>query len=167
MSDCQSFVDFCNKFGDDLASSILETIHNLKKGQTIDGVHMYDIHQHNATNHVFSGTVDVDDEVYGFVVESGDNAGTVILDWGLEDDVKPYEPGEPTFYTFTVKGIDFKPEKEKEIILKKYNIIKETDTFKEKVRAYNYDRHFSPGVVVEEHYKKWANDHGFEITPVE
>jgi hypothetical protein len=113
---------------------------------------MYDIHQHNATNHVFSGTVDVDDEVYGFVVESGDNAGTVILDWGLEDDVKPYEPGEPTFYTFTVKGIDFKPEKEKEIILKNTTSLKKPIHLK-KVRAYNYDRHFSPGVVVEEHYK--------------
>lgn len=167
MSDCKEFIEFCNKVGDDLSSSILDTICELKECQSRDNVHLTDVHRHDAINHVLSGTVDVGNEVYGFVVESGNNRGTVVLQWGLEDDIQPYVPDAPVSYTFTVKNIELKNPEQKAVILNKYNILKETPDFKEKVRAYNYDRHFAPGVVTDKHYTEWADKHGLVITPID
>ncbi len=63
-----------------------------------EGVKFLDIYQINACNHVLSGTIQVDDELYGFIIESGDIMGTDVKAWGDPEDVGTYEPpeqGEP------------------------------------------------------------------------
>jgi len=163
--DCKSFIEFCSNVGDDIACDILDTIHDLKQGERRDGIFVSDIHHYDAINCVLSGTVTYDGTDYGFVIESGNNNGTVILEWGVE--VKTYVPEQPVIYTFTLQNLESKTPEQQKLLKMKYDIFKETESFKEKVRSYNYDRHFSPTLVIEQHYNDWASKHGLEITAVE
>ena len=40
---------------------------------------------------------------------------------------------------------------------------KKEEWFKEKVSAYNYDKHFSPGTKTENYYRDWASKKGLKI----
>ena len=123
-------------------------------------VKIYQKHAINAANNIYSGTVFYNGVTYGFNIESGDMNGTVVHEWGLEDDVGIYDPGPPLEQrTFIPRVID----PAKLSVLKIYACWIKEPWFKEKVNAYNYDRHFQPGSYIENHYKEWANKKGMVV----
>lgn len=122
------------------------------------GVHISDIHTINACNHVYSGTINQDGIEYGFVIESGDRNGTMVREWGLSEDVSTYEPEPVEALTFIpINWATLSPQ-----MKKVYYQWRKEDWFTEKVNGYNYDRHFQPGCVTENHYKEWASKKGME-----
>lgn len=129
--------------------------------QNADGVIITDTYQHNACNHTVTGTVDIDGQVFGFVIEMGDWNGTVVNQWGDPDDIVAYEPPK-------IEPLTFLPEdphllRKRPDMFKVYAIWRKEEWFKEKERAYNYDRHFQPGIAIEKHYREWAGTRGLRI----
>lgn len=147
--------------GTDAATEVMERIADAMWSREGVGIHVRDFHTINASNHVMSGIIDYAGERFGFVVESGDNAGTVIHEWGDPEDVGCFEPPRPTLYTFVPLNDNLKAERPA-----MYDVYLHWTTqawFKDKERAYNYDRHFQPGWLVENHYREWAAKKGLKI----
>lgn len=137
----------------------LERICDAHWNKSGEGVKFLDIHQHNACNHTLSGTIDVDGVVYGFIIESGDRNGTVVRAWGDPEDVGTYDPGPPPeLRTFIPR--DPKMHDVNSTNFQLYLLWRKEQWFKEKERAYNYDRHFQPGRLIEGHYRGWAEKKG-------
>lgn len=137
---------------DDILERIANAHWNGGKGE---GIKFHDIHQINACNHVLSGTIDDGGITYGFIIEMGDIVGTDVKEWGCADDVGCYTPPPPNPKTF-IPADPFPSE----FILTNYFRMRETSWFKEQEGKYNYDAHFQPGVFIENHYSKWASQHG-------
>jgi hypothetical protein len=144
MAENKEFAAFCKRFGDEAGESVLERICEAHWSGSGPGVRLTDIHQHNACNHTLSGTVEHRGEAFGFVIESGDRNGTVILQWGDPEDIEAFKPEKPTLYTFVPQD-DFLKERRPEMY-RVYLAWTKEDWFNEKARNYNYDRHFSAGL---------------------
>jgi hypothetical protein len=150
---------FCEKYGDDVGSDVLERISEAAwspKDAAIHGVTILDIHTHNACNHTYSGRITHDGIEWGFVIDSGDWNGTQVREWGHAENVRSYDPPKPTRYDFV--PIDPTP---KALLI--HAEWKKTEWFQEKLRGYHYDRHFQPGIQVETHYRNWAAEKGMKI----
>ena len=165
MDEHPRFVEFEERFGTAAAVEVMERIADAMWNREGKGIHFSDIHQINACNHVASGCIEHEGESFGFIIESGDRNGTVIHDWGPEDDVGVYQPEPPTQYTF-VPTDSFLKERRPEMY-KVYLYWREQEWFKEKERGYNYDRHFAPGCATEKYYRDWAATKGMQIAPKE
>lgn len=127
-----------------------------------EGVKLLDVYQINACNHVLMGTIDISGIEHGFIIESGDRNGTVIKGWGDPEDVgyfKHPEPPEPL--TFVPRNPNLQIERPE--MFRVYLAWREEPWFKEKEQSYNYDRHFQPGAVTENHYRSWAESKGMEV----
>jgi hypothetical protein len=121
-------------------------------------VRFIDIHEHNACNHTMTGIVVVDGVDYGFVMESGDWNGTVVKEYAPAEEcsqVYTYEPPQPTRFKLVPKNYDelkaFHPKKL--AIAMKWI---QQPHIQQKLKDYHYDRHFQPGLQIENHYKDWA-----------
>jgi hypothetical protein len=134
-------------------------------GKDADGVHFSDIHTHNACNHTLSGTVDVDGVIYGFVIDSGNNAGTVVREWGPADDVGVYEPGPPVRWTLVPKNPNLK--ETSPALWSVYLAWQKESWFAKMISDYSYDRHFQPGCQIENHYRALADKRGLKFTVVD
>lgn len=136
------------------------------------GVQFRDIHQHNATNHTFSGTILYNDFDYGFVIEMGDQNGTKVIEWGEAEDVGVFDPGPPleprTFIPTEGNRGAVNP-----AAWRVYAAWRKQPWFQEQEAKYAYDRHFQPGGYVENHYRDWAAAKGMkpgflsDLTPAE
>lgn len=145
----------------DMPDEVCERICNAhwNKDKAIDyGVRFIDIHQHNACNHTLTGIVTVNGENYGFVVESGDRNGFVVIEYAPAEEcskVYSYEPPPETRFKLVPENEDelkaYAPEKL--AIAMKWI---QQPHIQEKLRNYHYDRHFQPGCVIETYYKDWA-----------
>ena len=122
------------------------------------GVHFHSIHEHDAINHVLSGTIEVDGHVYGFIIENGNWNGTVVLEWDADpENVGIYTPPEPG------EQLTFVPINPTTMAIFIYSHWVNEEWFKEMERNYLYDRHFQPGGFVEEHYREKAAKRGMEV----
>jgi hypothetical protein len=141
---------------------VLERIVDAHWNRGGEGVTFTDIYQHNALNHTLSGTIDVEGAVYGFIVESGDRNGTVVKAWGDPEEVGTYEhPPVPEPRTFIPKDLFLHVTRP--WMFKVYLHWRRQPWFRDKERAYNYDRHFQPGCYVEDHYREWADKKGMQV----
>ncbi len=146
-------------------NEILERICDAHWNGKGEGIVFTDIYQHNSCNHTLSGNIDVDGIEYGFVIDNGDMDGTQVREWGLAEDVGTFKHPEPQKREDRVTFIPINhiSKSNDAFEYKKYMITRETPAFIEKENAYHYDRHFQPGCFVENHYKKWAAEHGFRL----
>lgn len=141
-------------------SDILERITDAHwNGEDMHGVHFTDQYMHDAINYTLSGTIDVDGELYGFIIDDGNWNGTQVIEWGLADDVGIYKPPVKESLTF----IPIRPHSLTENMLKVYLSWKETEWFKKKAGEMNYDLHFCPSLKIRNYYEDWANSKGMEI----
>ncbi len=145
---------------DDLLQRISDAQWNGGKGA---GITFRDIHQLDVCNHVLSGTILAPDGLtYGFIIEMGNWVGCEVREWGLEEDVGTYTPPPPpepfTFVPTNPMLWEDLPE-----MFKVYLWWRKQSWFKDKERAYAYDRHFQPGGYVENHYRDWAAKKGMVI----
>lgn len=140
----------------------LERIADAQWNGNGNGVHLSDVYQHNACNHTLSGTITDGDEVYGFIIESGDWNGTVVHAWGHEDDIGEFEhPEAPEPYTFVPKSSLLHINRPH--LFQEYLGWRQEAWFKEKEIGYNYDSHFAPGGATEKYYRDWADSRGLRI----
>lgn len=167
MSDCPEFTAFCDSGGNAAAVAFLEELCDLEwSGKTrTDRITISDSHRHDACNYTHSGTVVIDGTEYGFVIDNGNWNGTVVREWGLAEDVGIYQPPKPAIYTF-VPANDTLKEDALGLWLIYLSWHKE-DWFQDKVRGYNYDRHFAPGGKTENYYRDWASKKGMKIVTQE
>ena len=140
-----------------------ESWSNPKIGQERNGVTFFDIYQHNACNHTYSGNIVIDGETYGFIIESGDRNGTVVRGWGDPEDVGYFEhPEPPEPYTFLPRN-SFDLQVNRPALWGVYLLWRKESWFTEKERGYNYDRHFAPGGKTESYYRDWADKKGMIV----
>jgi hypothetical protein len=167
MSDCKGFVDFETTHGTDAAVEVMERIcdaHWQGKNSSDKTVTFSNVHTHNAANHTLSGTIEFKGVLYGFIIDNGDWAGTVVQEWGLAEEVGEYQAPEPAQYMFV--PVDDNLKTKSPAMWGVYLSWKSSNWFKEKLAAYHYDRHFQPGVKVEDHYGSWAAKQGMKIVRV-
>ncbi len=155
-----AFDAFCARFGEAAGTEVMDRITDAECGGSREGITM-DVHRHNACNSTLSGTITHAGEDFGFVIDSGDWNGTLIRQWGPAEDVEPYEPEPPILYTFVPADPSLRERSPG--LFKVYLAWAKMDWFKDKVRGYNYDRHFAPGVKTERHYRDWAVSKGLKI----
>ncbi len=125
----------------------------------VDGVTISDVYQHNACNHTMTGAIERDDGVStGFIIESGDWNGTVILAWGDPEDIGVFTP--PVVEPRTFVPINRHLKAEKPAMWALYLFWRKAEWFKELERNYNYDRHFHPGRQTEDHYRDLVRSRG-------
>jgi len=159
--DNQDFIDWCELVGSEVATNAMEEIcdagWNKEDTQT---VHISDVHQINATNHVISGDIEIGEMTFAFIVESGDNNGSVVYQWCDPEDAETYIPDLPVIYTFVPLDDDLKSKNPN--MYRAYLKWRGEPWFKEKERNYNYDRHFAPGVKTERYYRDWASGKGLK-----
>lgn len=163
MSDCKAFLAFCERVGDDVATSFLQELcdmewHGDKKSGDIS---ISSSHRHDMVNFTHSGTFTHDGVEYGFVIDNGNWNGTVVREWGPADDVAEYEPPKPTYWTFVPSDPSMK--EDRPFMWEVYLAWRKTEWFNEKVRGYNYDKHFAPGGKTETYYREWAAKKGMKI----
>ena len=160
--DCEEFNKFAEIVGDDTVCDILERVCDcICNKESAHDIIISDIYQHDVVNHTGTGSFKHDGIEYGFIIESGNNRGTVVIEFGLVDDVGCYEPPEPTQYTFVPKDDNLK-----ETNPQMYGVYMEwikTSWFKEQVRNYMYDIHYAPGGKTESYYRDWADKKGLKI----
>lgn len=160
--DCKGFQDFEAAHGELAAQELMEIIGESIYGSPQECVSIADKVTHNACNCTVSGVVRYGGSQYGFVADNGDWDGLVLREFLVSDKAPVYEVPQPVEYTFVIKAARPTP-----LMEKIYAQWKETDWFKEKVRAYNYDRHFAPGIKTETHYREWASQKGLRIARVD
>ena len=159
------FDDFCSRFGESVGREVLESICDAQCGASNTGVTITSIHQHNACNHTLTGHITYAGEVFHFVVNNGDWAGTEVVSFGAEEDIDTYIAPTPVRYTFIPNNPLLKTDRP--ALWSVYLLWREEAWFKEKVLGYNYDRHFAPGVKTETHYANFAKSKGMIIAPEE
>lgn len=141
---------------DDVMERILAAAHRAGPGSSDVVVSTY---KHNACNHTYSGEIDVDGERYAFVIDSGDWNGTVIHEWCHPDEAKGFtepEPPEPRTFVPVNDNLNVTVP----AMFRAYGLWRLESWFKDMERAYNYDRHFAPGVKTEAHYTEQAAKRG-------
>ena len=156
----KAFEAFCARFGQEAGDRVMDRITDAECGGSREGVIM-SIHRHNACNVTLSGAITHAGEEFGFVIDSGDWAGTVIREWGPADEVGDYEPEQPTLFTFVPVNPDLA--RVRPALFRVYLLWREQPWFKDRVRGYNYDRYFAPGVKTEDHYRAFAASRGLKI----
>lgn len=165
--DCTAFAAFCREHGDDAAEDVLTRICEAQwcGDWARFGIEIRDIHQWNACNHTISGEIEVKGVQYGFIVDNGDWAGTVVQEWGLADDVGTFDPPEPTIYTLIPKNPLLRFDSPG--LWSVYLAWRGQSWFEEIVRGYNYDRHFAPGGKTESYWSAKADQRGLKLAPTE
>jgi hypothetical protein len=158
------FAAFCDRFGEAVVLDFMERLADLSwSGDRVsaDGsIRITDCYQHNAANHTYSGTLSHAGEEFGFIIEQGDRNGTLVRDFGPADDVGTFDPPEPELYTFVPADDELKTKRPEMYAV--YLAWTKEEWFKEKVRGYNYDRHFAPGGKTETYYREWAAKKGLK-----
>lgn len=148
----------------DILEQICEKFYHRTSGTKLfPHIKITDIYERDVLNHVFSGNVEIDDVLYGFVIEDGNWNGTAVISWGLEEDIVPYEPPQNAGckLTFIPKN-DFLKLDSPEM----YGIYlgwRKEKWFQDQVGKYHYDRHFQPGGKIESYYRDWADKKGMKI----
>ena len=160
-----NFDAFCAQFGEDVGNEILEMICDANCTGSFGPVHISKRYRHNACNYTISGHVEHANERFYFVVHNGDWNGTVVEQFGKEDEVIEYVESKPTLYTFVPNNPRLKFEKPH--MWQIYLLWRNEKWFTEKVRGYNYDRHFAPGLKTEQHYFDFAKSKGMIIATEE
>jgi hypothetical protein len=128
-------------------------------------IKLTEVHRHDAVNYTISGTVLWDGVEYGFILNDGNWNGTDMQKWGLAEDVEPYVPEPPTIYTMvpTTDNLFYAGNLGYVKFGQLYLKWRTEEWFMDLVRGYNYDRHFSPGIVTETHFKEKAAKKGLKF----
>ncbi len=131
-------------------------------GPIKDGIEILDVYQHDAINFTFTGTVEVEGQTYGYIIDDGNWNGTVVRAWGDHEDVGYYEhPDPPEPWTFIPNNNSLQIERPG--MFKVYLEWRKQPWFTDKERGYNYDRFFAPGGKTESYYRDWAATKGMRI----
>lgn len=161
--DCHQFEEFCEQHNAQFIEELLEEMTEAwLGGKDTDRVTIFEDFRHDAINYTITGVVTIGEESYGFIMDSGDRAGTVIRGWGKPE---PYEPPKPTMYTLV--PVDRNLEQTNPAMWKVYLEWQKQDWFKKLISDYMYDKHFAPGSKTESHYRGEAAKHGLMFQAID
>lgn len=168
-ADCQSWLQFCEKFGDAASDEVMTRIADASWSydKKREDVQFCQRHQINACNHIYGGRVLHEGIWYVFVLESGDRNGTVVMEWGDEDadEVSGYfEEPRPTVYKLVPRddGLVYSS-----AMFRAYLAWTKEKWFSEMESGYNYDRHFAPGGKTEQYWRDKAGTKGLKYVASE
>lgn len=157
--------EFVAKYGEGFTDKLIEEVFDcLDDSSKSSRVSVIDKHELNILNHVYEGCVYVgnDEEEWSFQIESGNNNGTVILQWCREEESTPFEPPKPTRFRLVPRNDNLQADKP--AMYDVYLGWKNEEWFQDLERSYNYDRHFSPTNKIETHYREKAAARGLKFT---
>lgn len=157
-----AFAEFATRYGDDAAEELLSRIceaHYSGDGGG-DGVYFSVVHQHDAINYTLAGSVEHDGTEYGFVIDDGNLAGTVLREFE-PGDVGHYTPPPPPRYTM----VPINPNLSKGL-RKVYEAWKQEAWFAEMVGEFAYDSHFAPGSSAVRYWQEKAAQRGLRFEQV-
>jgi hypothetical protein len=160
--DCQEFLDFC-KADEKRANAILSRIceAHYAGGESVNEVSFDCRHKHDACNYTLNGCVKDGEEEFRFTIDDGNWNGTVVREWGTEENVGLYEPPPPPMYDMV--PIDDSLEQTRPQMWKVYLMWKKEEWFKEILSSYAYDAHFAPGLKTEQYWRGKAKAKGLKI----
>jgi len=162
----KAFEQFCEKYGEDAGTEVMERIADAMWSQKGDErLRINNFHTLNACNHVADGDIEHGGIWFSFSVESGDWNGTVIHGWGDLDDVAAYVPDRPTVYGLMPR--DRSLEITRPEMFGVYLLWRKEPWFADLSRSYNYDRHFAPGGKTETYWREKAGKRGLVYAPDE
>lgn len=145
---------------DEIGERITDAFMTLRAERGTDGnVTLLDVYQHDVLNHTLTGTIKIDDQLYGFICEIGNWVGFAMKEWGDHEDIGYYNPPviEPTillpdWISWPEESYGFRVQVYARLLLRP-DIVK-------KLAEYAYDRHFQPGGCIEGCYREWATKMG-------
>ena len=145
---------------DDISERISDAFCALRAQRGTDGnVTLLDVYQHDAINHTLTGTIEVDNHVYGFICEIGNWVGFRMMEWGDHEDIGYYKPPVVEPFTLIPNWMEW-PEESYGFRVQTYARFLRRQDVIDKLGAYAYDRHFQPGGRVEDYYREWATRMG-------
>lgn len=153
--------EFRKQFGKDFHERIFFVMYG---DITDESISIDDVQKHDAINRSFSGSFEKDGQTWYFLAEDGNNNGSVINDYGMEEKTidrtytrRIYVPDYPLFAS-----------EEKRALMKKiYDMKRAAGEYEEMERKMNYDMFFSPTNLITEHYRDWGKKHGLKIEIIE
>lgn len=156
-----------------LQNDILEEIEELAwSGEKTNGrVEIYDLEKRNITNIEYMGTIEIDGVVHDFHIASGNDNGTVILNWnGTTGSTLEREP--PPGRALVPRGFSVEDaihRNQAKHFLDSWDADLNPGTSRGRVlhdipQKVAYDAFFSPGSGSLRHFEKIANDHGYTIS---
>lgn len=172
---------FCALYTEDRLTAILEAgiviLQQSRREGTVDDITFSRIDQHDVINHTFYGYFQHEGEEVCFSIDNGNNAGTVVNEFGENTDLSPVR--EVTVYRLKAKkSPSWGPNpdetelayaervaawrKRNDMIVERWS---REPWFQEMERSYNYDRHFAPGGKIETHYREKAEKRGLVFEP--
>jgi hypothetical protein len=160
--DCQSFLDFW-KADPQRAESLLSRIceAHYAGNEKEEGIVFDCRHQHNACNYTLNGSVKDGNQEFRFTIDDGNWNGTVVREWGTDENVGLYQPPPPPVYDMV--PIDESLEQSRPHMWKVYLAWKKEKWFQEMLRSYAYDSHFAPGLKTEQYWRGKAKEKGLKI----
>lgn len=129
-----------------------------------DCITILDRYASNACNHTGHGIIMWQGVEYTFNLESGNNRGTVLLEW--EGVGREFEEPIPVQYALQPIGtlIDQAIMSGKgPFLVFKWDAVVKNLKLNETLRSYLYDRHFAPGTKTTSHYRAIFAKHQFEV----
>lgn len=161
---CTTFEEFEKHYGAAAAESVLTRICEAgwAPNRPEPGISNLEVHQHNACNHTYEGVFDYEGVEFSFIVDDGDWGGTVVREFTTEES-RGYEMAPPTQYVLVPEKADLRSANP--AMYSAYLHWTKTSWFDDLQRSYNYDRHFQPGVKIEQHYRDKARQRGLKFVP--
>lgn len=149
--------EFAKQFGNDWHERIFFVMYGDVQDENIT---IDDIEKHDAINRTFSGSFEKDGQTWYFLAEDGNNNGSVINDYGLQ------EIEIQRVYTRRIYVPDFPISSSIEgraRIQQIYDLKKKSGEYEEMERKMNYDMYFEPTLKIHDHYKEWGKQRGLKI----
>jgi hypothetical protein len=153
--------EFAKQFGNDWHERIFFVMYGDIQDENIS---IDDVEKHDAINRTFSGSFEKDGQTWYFLAEDGNNNGSVINDFGLQEieiertyTRRIYSPYIPLSAT---------PES-RERIKHIYDLKRKSGEYEEMERKMNYDMYFDPTLKIHDHYRAWGKERGLTIDIVE
>lgn len=160
----QKFQKWSEQVGEVVANDVLNRICEASwhyDKSSIYGIDRIEYDKHDAINVTAHGEITVDGVLYGFVIENGDRAGTVIHEWDVAEKVDPYKYHKRSVWTLVPLNDNLQTESP--ALWSVYQQWKQQSWFVDLVRHLNYDRYFAPGVLTEQYYQDQAAKRGLKI----
>jgi len=149
--------EFAKQFGNEFHERIFFVMYGDVEDESIS---IDDVEKHDAINRTFSGSFEKDGQTWYFLAEDGNNNGSVINDFGLQE----IEIERTYTRRIYVPDIPISASPESRVRIQNiYDLKRKSGEYEEMERKMNYDMYFEPTLKIHEHYKKWGTQRGLRI----
>lgn len=134
-------------------------------GKDWEGVTITDVFKRNVTNATISGVVEIEGREHDFIIDDGDDNGTVIREWNTG---RTYEPEPRESLVVAPRFVSAGGAAEARTMLEEWRAVIDGTSevgkeIGEAARKYAYDSFFAPGTGAAKTHDDKARAHGYEV----